>query len=234
MSIILDVILVAVFAAFVFTAAKKGFILSLLELVAVIAALFLSLQASPVVAQAAYAGFVEQSMINSVSEKITETFGATSSATVTFVDVLPQYMVNFAQSVGVDVESIANSLTLDGFSATEVATELVSNIAKPIIIGALTIIFFIIIAILLLFVLKFAAQLVAKLFKLPIIGTANKLLGGVLGACKGVLVVVFVCTIMKLLFAGSDNEIGKMVNDSYVVGFIDNINPFIESLKEIY
>ena len=38
MSIILDVILLTVFAAFVFVAAKKGFMLSLLELIAVIAA----------------------------------------------------------------------------------------------------------------------------------------------------------------------------------------------------
>ena len=37
MSIILDVILLTVFVAFVFTAAKKGFMLSLLELIAVIA-----------------------------------------------------------------------------------------------------------------------------------------------------------------------------------------------------
>lgn len=36
MSIVLDVILVVIFAAFVLTAAKKGFVKTLLELVAVV------------------------------------------------------------------------------------------------------------------------------------------------------------------------------------------------------
>ena len=39
MSIILDVILITILAAFIFTAAKKGFMLTLLELLAVIVAL---------------------------------------------------------------------------------------------------------------------------------------------------------------------------------------------------
>ena len=76
--------------------------------------------------------------------------------------------------------------------------------------------------------------MLAKLFKLPLIGTVNKVLGGILGACKGILVIVFVCTFLELIFANGDSEISNIVNNSYVVGLLDNINPFIKSLKDIF
>ena len=72
MSIVLDVILVVIFAAFVLTAAKKGFVKTLLELVATILALVLAYQLSPVIAQGAYDGFVKESMITSIEEQIDE------------------------------------------------------------------------------------------------------------------------------------------------------------------
>ena len=66
MSIILDVILLAVLAAFIFTAAKKGFMSTLLELLAVIIALALSYQLSPVLAQATYDGIIEKKIVDNL------------------------------------------------------------------------------------------------------------------------------------------------------------------------
>jgi uncharacterized membrane protein required for colicin V production len=86
----------------------------------------------------------------------------------------------------------------------------------------------------LIFALKWLAKLLSKLFKLPLIGTVNKVLGGVLGACKGVIVIVFVCTFLELIFAKGDSEIANAVNNSYVIGLLDSFNPFVESLKDIF
>ena len=84
------------------------------------------------------------------------------------------------------------------------------------------------------FALKWVAGLLSKIFKLPLLGTVNKVLGGVLGACKGVMVIIFISTLLKLIFAGGESEISTAVNSSYVVGLLDNINPFIKSLTEIF
>ncbi len=236
MSIILDVILVVVFAAFIFAAAKKGFMLSLLELIAVIVALALAYQFSPVVAQAAYDGVVEESLIETVELQIDETLNVSTTAkqAEVIITAIPDFMVSFASSVGVDVEAIKTKISSETFSAENLATELVVKVAQPIVVGALTVVFFLILAGVLLFALKFAAQLLAKVFKLPLIKTANQALGGVLGACKGVIVIVFICTILQFIFAGGDNEIAKAVNESYVVGLLENINPFIKSLSQIF
>lgn len=236
MSIILDVILVTIFAAFVFTAAKKGFMHTLLELLAVIVALALSYQFSPVVAQATYDEIVEKSLVEAVETQIDETVNVSSVTTQAEVllDSIPGFMASFASSAGVDLDEIKTQISSEKFSSANLAIELVDKIAKPIAVGALTAIFFLFLSVVLIFVLKWIAGLLAKLFKLPLIGTVNKVLGGVLGACKGVLVIVFICTFLDILFANGDSEISDMVNNSYVVGLLDNINPFIKSLKDIF
>lgn len=236
MSIILDVILVTIFAAFVFTAAKKGFMRTLLELLAVIVALALSYQFSPVVAQATYDEIVEKSLVEVVETQIDETVNVSSVTTQAEVllDSIPGFMASFASSAGVDLDEIKTQISSEKFSSANLAIELVDKIAKPIAVGALTAIFFLLLSVVLIFVLKWIAGLLAKLFKLPLIGTVNKVLGGVLGACKGVLVIVFICTFLDILFANGDSEISDMVNNSYVVGLLDNINPFIKSLKDIF
>ena len=235
MSIALDIILIVIFAAFVLTAAKKGFVKTLLELVAVAAALVLSYQFSPVVAQGAYDGFVKESMISSIEEQIDENFNTSTAAKKAEVtlEALPDFMVSLASSAGVEINDIKAKIASEKFSSQNIATELVEKVAEPIVIGAMTIVIFMILAIILIFALKVVAHLISKLFDVPLIGTANKILGGALGACKGVVVLLFICTILDFLFAKGDGELSVAVNDSFVIGLLDNINPFINNLKEM-
>lgn len=235
MSIALDIILIVIFAAFVLTAAKKGFVKTLLELVAVAAALVLAYQFSPVVAQGAYDGFVKESMITSIEEQIDENFNTSTAAKKAEVtlEALPDFMVSLASSAGVEINDIKAKIASEKFSSQNIATELVEKVAEPIVIGAMTIVIFMILAIILIFALKVVAHLISKLFDVPLIGTANKILGGALGACKGVIVIIFICTILDFLFAKGDGELSVAVNDSFVIGLLDNINPFINNLKEM-
>lgn len=235
MSIILDVILVAIFAAFVFFAAKKGFMKTLLELVAVIAALALSYQFSSTLAKGVYDSMVKDNMITAIEEQIDDNVDistAAKKAEVT-IDALPEFVVSVASSVGVDVDSIKSKIISENLNSSNIATELVEKVAEPIVIGALKIVSFILLSVILIFILKFAAGFISKLFDVPIVGTANRVLGGLLGACKGVVVLVFICTVLDFIFANGDGELATAVNESYVIGLLDNINPFIDSLKEI-
>ena len=80
-------------------------------------------------------------------------------------------------------------------------------------------------------VLKIVAKLLARIFKLPVIKTVNQALGGVLGALKGLAVVIFICTVLTALFSSGDSEIAVAVNDSIIVNAVKEINPFIKSLQ---
>lgn len=236
MSLAIDIILVVIFASFVLTAVKKGFILSLLEFAAVILALVLAYNFSPKVAETAYDGFVKEATIKTIETQIEENVSLQETTTQTqlLLESIPDYMVSVADFMGVSVDDIKQSVASSKLTSENIATELVEKIAQPIIIGALTALSFVVLAIVLLFVLKFLAQIIAKIFKIPVIKTVNNLLGGILGACKGFAVVLFICTILTVFFASGDNELAAAVNDSVVVNLIDNVNPLVNSLKEIF
>ncbi len=236
MFLVIDIILVAVFALFVYTAMKKGFMLSLLEFLAVIISFVLAYSLSPVVAEAAYDGFVEKQLVESVEEKIDENFSLeeTGEQAEQLLDAIPDYMVIFAESFGISVNDIKRDLAKEDLSNENLATELVENIAQPIAIGALTVVSFLILAVVLQIILKVLARLISGVFKLPVIGSANKILGAILGACKGIVVVIFICTVLTVVFSSGDNEIADAVNDSLVINALDEINPFIKSLKDSF
>lgn len=236
MFLVIDIILVAVFALFVYTAMKKGFMLSLLEFLAVIISFVLAYSLSPVVAEAAYDGFVEKQLVESVEEKIDENFSLeeTGEQAEQLLDAIPDYMVIFAESFGISVNDIKHDLAKEDLTNENLATELVENIAQPIAIGALTVVSFLILAVVLQIILKVLARLISGVFKLPVIGSANKILGAILGACKGIVVVIFICTVLTVVFSSGDNEIADAVNDSLVINALDEINPFIKSLKDSF
>ncbi len=235
MSIILDVILIAILVLFIATAVKKGFMLSLLELVAVVVSFAAAFMFSPTLAQGVYDGFVEQTLLETLKAQLSENVNA--SGTIENIQLtissLPEFVVNFANSIGFDIAAVSSSISSADLSAENLATELVTKIAEPMVVGVITVIAFIILAIVLCIALKFVAKLLSKVFNLPIVGKVNKALGGILGGVKGIAVLVFICTILKLAFANGDGEFNLAVQNSFVVNFLDNINPFIESLKEL-
>ncbi len=237
MTLAIDIILVVIFAAFVLTAIKKGFVLSLLEFGAVILAFVLAYSFSPKVAEAAYDGFVKEATIKTIETQIEENVSLKETATQTQVllESIPNYMVSVADFMGISVdEDIKKDIANSNFTSENIATELVEKIAQPVIIGALTALSFVVLAIVLLFVLKFLAQIIAKIFKLPLIKTVNKLLGGILGACKGIAVVIFICTILTVFFASGDSEFANAINDSVIVNLVNDVNPLVKSLKQIF
>lgn len=236
MSLVLDIILIAILVAFIASAVKKGFMLSLLELVAVVAALALAFSFSPVVAQGVYDGVVENAMIEALEEQIDQNVNANDiaeNAELT-LSVLPEFVVSLAENAGVDVAKIKETIATADLSSENLATELVTKVAEPIVVGVLTAVFFIILAILLVFVLKIVGKLLSKVFDLPLVGKVNKTLGGILGAIKGIVVLVFVCTILNFALSNGDGELSTAVNESFVINILDYINPFINSLKEMF
>lgn len=76
------------------------------------------------------------------------------------------------------------------FSNTKLFTGTEKYIAKLIIIVLSFLLFS--------FILNFVASLIEKIFKLPVLKQANKLLGGVLGAVCGAIAVVVLCIALQV------------------------------------
>ena len=100
--IILDVIVVAVMAFFVWSSAKKGFAKTVLELAAFFAAYFLASTLSGMIAGWAYESFAGDKLVANIEIELN------NAADATLTEVLPDYLVSGAQSLGIYDEIIAS------------------------------------------------------------------------------------------------------------------------------
>ena len=135
MFIILDVVLVAIFALMVFLAVKKGFLKSLLDFVAVILAFVLAFSLSSPVAELLYDSVVEDIIISSVEAQIDEdNFDASIAAeeVKTALKELPESLVSLASAVGVDFDDIIDDVDFDKVNPSDSVNTLVRKIAEQI------------------------------------------------------------------------------------------------------
>lgn len=224
MFLILDLILVGIFALIVFLAVKKGFLRTVLDVVAVIVACALAWALSTPVAQSCYDGFVEDIIIESVKDEIDKSnFDATVAAeeVVEAFKELPPFVVDLADAVGVDFDKLIKEADFEDVDANDSVTQLVRKIAEPIAVKIMSAVIFLILAIILMIILKIVVAVICKVTVLPIIGEADKLLGGILGGVKGFLLVGVIAIILQALFGKDTGVMGEMVDDSFVIGLLN-------------
>jgi len=205
MSILIDLIVVAVIGIFVFISAKKGFVKTLIETVGFIAAIVIAFSVSGTVSEWAYTSYVEPAVVQAVEDKINSAVeeqkeklpeGAQISVGI---EDLPDYIVENAEKLGVSLEAFEARGEEAVAESIETAKETAVSIVKPIATKVVAIIAFIVLAIVLIIVFKFLAKVLNKLFSFSIIGVANRVLGGVLGGVKGVVIVTIVCTVLAFI-----------------------------------
>lgn len=230
MFLIIDIILVAVFALTVFLAAKKGFIKTLLDFAAIIMAFVLAFALSAPAAQAVYDSFVEDIIIDAVTSQIDESdFDATVAAkeVVGVFEELPDVVIDLADAIGVDFDEIIKNIDFDKIEPTDSVKRLVQKVAQPVAVRIMSGVFFIILAVIFIIILKVVVVLIGNVAKLPVIGQADKLLGAVFGALKGIILVALICTLLKAFFTSGDSVISEMVNESVIIDLLENFeSPF--------
>ena len=110
------------------------------------------------------------------------------------------------------------------FSGTDAAEKLSSDIAQPIAVTVLSPVIFLLLSIVLSLLLSVVAKWLNKICKLPLIGTANTVLGGAFGILKGRIAVYFIGIILLLLSANSKQNTSfyEAVNNSAIITIIQN------------
>ena len=67
--------------------------------------------------------------------------------------------------------------------------------------------------------------------KLPVIGHANALLGGILGIINALAIIYIVCAVLSILSVSSD--IQNLINQSYIVKYFYNYNILLQLIMKI-
>ena len=228
MSIVLDVIVLAIIGITAFIAAKKGFIATVIELVGLLLAFYLAFTLSAAAANFTYDQFISPS----IQETITDSVGDSVAQTADEVwGSLPAIVVRGANTLGVDKEDITETISNSSDSSiADIAQSIDNKIARPVITGFMRILIGFILFIVLIIVVKILAKIINKLFSFSIIGKVNKILGGALGAVKGIIFAVAAVLLLSTIAAVSENGFliftNENIENSTIFGFIASFNPF--------
>lgn len=216
MSIILDLIALAIIVITVLISAKRGFVRTAVELVGFIAAVFISFTISTPLANATYDKIIEPSILSSVNS-VADTAADNSAAAAvdSFWNEMPGWIKGGIERAGISKESLDGSITANiGNGVASAAESASQSVIKPAVTSMLTLVYQVISLIILLIIVKPIAKLINKLFSFSIIGTANRVLGGVVGVPKGIIYAALFCLLITLIVSFTSNGFLIFTNET--------------------
>ena len=229
MSIVLDLIVLAIIVITVLISAKRGFVRTLIELVGFIAAVFISFTISTPLANTTYDKIIEPSIVSTVTSAVdTAADNSAAAAVDSFWNEMPGWIKGGIEKAGISKDSLGGSITANIGNGVQAAVESASqNVIKPAVTSTLALIYQVILLIILLALVKPLAKLINKLFSFSVIGTANRVLGGVVGVPKGMIYAVAFCLLITLAVSFTQNGFliftGEAMEKSLFFSFVNSL-----------
>lgn len=230
MGLALDFAFFAVLILCIIVAAKRGFVLSLMEFVGFFLAGACALYLSGLIAPVLYDRFFAQPVTQAIAAQLPDLTGAATAAqqAQAVLQGLPDTVVRFAASFGIDTASLTQKIASGEFSGAALAQTLSDSIAKPIVTLLCRLALFVVLILALGVVFRILASVIDHFCKLPVLRTANAALGGAFGALKGLLVVFVAGVALQLaanLFGTPGSSFHETVENSFVLGMIRDMLP---------
>lgn len=204
----IDIFLIAVILINIFIGRKRGFAAMVLSLIASIAAIALAAEYSAGAGQWLNDNFIHRQLTAAISEKLTAVL---NSGTENYLSAIPEYISSAAQ---------ANGISLSGLAAADIPqiSEKLALTAETIFSPALSGAGFILIYLSVKAISAVIIAVVTTVFKLPVLRTVNKTLGGIVGAVKGIIFFAAACAALSScsgILAGT--PIGEAINSSLIL-----------------
>lgn len=221
-SILYDMLPLVVIFAVVLSYYKRGFLAGLVGLVGNLVSLGGAVFVSRRLSDPLFDLIFGTSVVDKISRAIAAGEADLAKVLETYVGFLPD---SFRQTILVKLEA---AIRLDGVSAAQrVVTEVLQPLLAPVL--ALTIFF------LVYFLLRLAVLMIRNLMQvanhLPLLGTVNRLMGGLLGVIAGLLDVYLLFCICFAVTIITNNSLGwlnmNVLEGSVCFRLFQGMNPFI-------
>jgi len=206
---VLDILSLIIILIFVIAGIRTGAAKAICRLLALVSSFLLAVFISHFLAELVYNAFIKQTIIESVSKVVNDS-ALTSAAQKAsgLMESLPTVLSNSLVYFGVNEAKVSE---LFGNSATLAIEEVIMT---PVV-GVISVVFFLILFILLLFVLNKVFKGVSKLFRLPLIRVVDSLAGMVLGVLEGLLAVYILAFAFKLIIPLTGGGV-FILNEAYI------------------
>lgn len=208
--LIIDIASVFIFLIIVYKSYKLGFLRAVVQLVGYVASLFAALFLSVQIRDWLYNNIIRVKIISSV-EGIAESASSSAASSIVpfFMDSLPQVFFRplVTKSFGSEEEIISYLEKTVDSAALSLGEIIADDIIGPIVSFCMTALFFVIIFIICIVIVNLISTLFKRFYAIPILGTLNSLLGGVIGLLKAPVILVVIGAIASLICTYSANEI---------------------------
>lgn len=234
---IFDVLIVLGAVAIVALSAKKGFVASCLDAVSVVLSGFISFKFYEPISAKLY-DLCIRDLVKTTFTRALDDMASTLSfqeKVTGMVNALPETAVMVAKGLGFKVESAISSLNQSAAVDEEALINLVTDkIAYSIMINITEIIVFMILFAAICFVIRLVANFFSgNLKKVPIVGMADTLLGGVLGFVKAGVILIVVTTLLYIILSTAEADSPLVaIGDSKLYNFLAGYNPAISFLSK--
>ena len=221
--LIIDILLVAIVGLIIFISAKRGFILTVFDLVSGVIACILARFVAPTVAQLVYDGAVKQIVIDFLTQEFADIESAVASVIAdpsALFGFLPENVADFVFNSGlIDINSVSESI----FSGITTVEQLEANIVGPVVLTIVNFICYGIISFIFLIALRIVGNLISKLVTVTKLGEKlNSILGAVFGTLKGVLY-AFLLSIILVVVSLFSEAVAGYTSVSYICNFAGSL-----------
>lgn len=221
LGILIDLLLCLCILLFIIRTAKKGFALSLFNIIAFFGAFVLAAFISRNLSGYIFDTFFEQSVVDKIGSATTSIFsGSTSEEVSNFVSTEFPLLFNFSSISGVGI----NTGAISGAASTT-ASFIATTLIKPLFVSLISLFVYIIALVICLPILRFLAKKISKIFTVSLVGKINSVLGALLGIVKGIAVVFIICAITVVvmgLFLDTDSPLSYGIQNSFIINFVSN------------
>ena len=218
MSFILDLIILAIIVICVLISARKGFVKTIIGIAGLVLAVVLAITLSTPLANFTYDKIVEPAVTGTIENAISNvTDKAENIVKENVYESLPGFVQN-----NIDLSEFEISA---GENAAAAITE---SAVKPVALSLLKAVFSLILFVILSFVVRILSKILNSIFSFSILGKANKLLGGALGAVQGVvfaLIFILITNVLISLTGGFFIFTQESIDSSFIFSLVSKILP---------
>ena len=231
MSLVFDLVILAVCVTAIVLGAKRGFIKSVMGVCTLIAALCLAYAFTPTLA-----GYIRTSapLVN-ISESIGDTIKSLSRTEEggynleKMFDDMPDAFQQILHRYGADEHELAGEIVTEEAATEAVVDALAKDIADPVVNVISRVVAFLAIFVAAVVVLKLLTLLLDLLFQLPVLKTANTMLGLVVGIVIAFFWIMVLCplsiTLIRALSSISPDLFNEsVIENSVILSIFENNN----------
>lgn len=221
MNWVIDLIVLALIAVVIFAAYKKGFLRSVLSLVGFLIATVFSFTFGRMIAEGIFDSMVKPWLASTVESQVVAGANNNLAAAVdNMYQNLPGYLSGPLDFLFGSKEQVISNIqnAMSGSSST--MTDAIVSLLKPMMVVLISILTVLVLFLLCMFALRVIDKLLIQVRRIPVIGTFDGLLGGIVGvfqACLWMVILVFLAKAVILLSSNGISWFNDEVIDSTIL-----------------